>query len=260
MSGFKFLLQDRHDRVALVQMNRPAAMNALSFELRTELQQALKALEADSTISAIVLTGGSEVFAAGADIKAIKDWTYEDASTSTALRAAWEQLAVCRKPVIAAVGGYALGAGCELALMCDFIIAADNAQFGQPEIRLGMIPGSGGTQRLTRIVGKSKAMEMVLTGRMMGAEEAAHLGLVSRVVSADELVPEAIKAATRVARMSPAIVQIAKQAVNAAYEFHLSEGLAQEASLFADTFKSPDRREGAYAFIEKRRPEFKDNG
>lgn len=250
------LLREQHDRVALLRLNRPDAMNALSFDLRTELQNALKALATDPETAAIVLTGSETVFAAGADIKAIKDWTYLDAVYSRELRAAWNELARCRKPVIAAVAGHALGAGCELAMMCDFILAADNAQFGQPEIRLGLIPGSGGTQRLTRLVGKSKAMEMVLTGRTMDAAEAERCGLVSRVVPVADLVPEAISTADKIARYSPAIVRLAKEAVETALESHLGDGLRHEARLFEEAFRSPDRREGAYAFLEKRRPVF----
>lgn len=250
------LIRERHGRVALLRLNRPEAMNALSFQLRAELRSAFEDLSADAGVAAIVVTGSDQVFAAGADIKAIKDWTYADALYSRDLRAAWEELSRCRKPVIAAVAGHALGAGCELALMCDFILAADNAQFGQPEIRLGMIPGSGGTQRLTRLIGKSKAMDLILTGRAMGAAEAERCGLVSRVLPVVDLVPEAIKAAGTIARYSPEIVRLAKEAVNAALETHLSDGLRREARLFEETFRSPDRREGAYAFIEKRRPVF----
>ncbi len=250
------LIRERHDRVALLRLNRPEAMNALSFQLRAELRVAFEDLSADAGIAAIVITGSDEAFAAGADIKAIKDWTYVDALYSRDLRAAWEELSRCRKPVIAAVAGHALGAGCELALMCDFILAAENAQFGQPEIRLGMIPGSGGTQRLTRLIGKSKAMDLILTGRTMGAAEAERCGLVSRVLPVRDLVPEAIKAAATISRYSPEIVRLAKEAVNAALETHLGDGLRREARLFEEAFRSPDRREGAYAFIEKRRPVF----
>lgn len=252
----RILIVERHESVALLRLNRPEAMNALSFELRAELQKAFKQLGAEPDIRVIVITGSDTVFAAGADIKAIKDWTYNDALYTRELREAWEELAMSRKPVIAAVAGHALGAGCDLAMMCDFILAADNAQFGQPEIRLGMIPGSGGTQRLTRLVGKSKAMEMVLTGRTMNAAEAERCGLVSRVVPVAELVGEALKVAGTIARYSPQILRLAKEAVNTALETHLVEGLRREARLFEETFRSSDRREGAYAFIEKRRPVF----
>lgn len=250
------LLIERHERVALIRLNRPDAMNALSFDLREHLQRALLDVSADDSVAVIVITGNDQVFAAGADIKAIKDWTYSDALYSRELRGAWEQLGRCHKPVIAAVAGHALGAGCELAMMCDFILAADNAQFGQPEIRLGMVPGSGGTQRLTRLVGKSKAMEMILSGRTMDAAEAERCGLVSRVVPLANLIPEALKVATTISRFSGPILRMAKAAVNASLETHLAEGLRQEARFFEEAFRTEDRREGAYAFIEKRRPVF----
>lgn len=255
--GEHLLQLERHDRVALLRLNRPEAMNALSFELRAALRDALQALGDDDAVGAIVITGGEQVFAAGADLTAIKDWTYQDALYSRELRAAWEQLARCRKPVIAAVAGHALGAGCELAMMCDFVIAADNARFGQPEIRLGLIPGSGGTQRLTRLIGKSKAMEMVLTGRSIDAAEAERCGLVARVVPLQDLLPDALATAAQIARLSAPVVALAKEAVNAALELPLQEGLRRESRLFEATFNTADRREGVYAFLEKRKPVFK---
>lgn len=250
------LIIERHDRVALLRLNRPDALNALSMELREALRAALAELDADESVGAIVITGSEKAFAAGADVNAIKDWSCQDAVNSKELRGAWDQLVRCRKPVIAAVAGFALGAGCELAMMCDFILAADNAQFGQPEIRLGTIPGSGGTQRLTRLLGKSKAMEMVLTGRSMDAVEAERCGLVARVVPLAELVDQALKTAATISRYSDLTVRMAKDAVNRALETPLSEGLRYEARLFEATFATEDRREGMNAFLEKRRPNF----
>lgn len=250
------LLTERHERVALLRLNRQDAMNALSFELREALRLAVTALDADDDVAVIVITGSDKVFAAGADVNAIKDWTYLDAVQSKELRGAWEALAHCRKPVIAAVAGFAFGAGCELAMMCDFIVAADNAQFAQPEIKLGTIPGSGGTQRLTRLIGKSKAMELVLTGRSMLAEEAERCGLVARVVPIADLIPEALKTAQSIARHSTLTTRLAKDAVNRALETTLEEGLRYEARLFEATFCTDDRREGMSAFLEKRKPTF----
>ena len=250
------LLTERRDRVALLRLNRPQTRNALSFDLRDRLRDALAELDADDGIHVIVITGSDEAFAAGADVNAIKDWTHNDALYSPELRGAWRQLVSCRKPVIAAVAGFAFGAGCELAMMCDFIIAADNAQFGQPEIRLGIIPGSGGTQRLTRLLGKSKAMELVLTGRAMDAVEAERCGLVARVVPLASLIDEAVKTATQIARHSVPVVRMAKEAVNLALETSLAEGLQREARLFEATFSTADAHEGMSAFLEKRKPNF----
>ena len=250
------LLEERHDRVVLLRLNRPDWMNALSFDLRGELQKAFQRLDADDAVHVIVITGSEKAFAAGADVHAIRDWTNHDALYSRELRSAWQQLSRCRKPVIAAVAGYAFGAGCELAMMCDFVIAADNAQFAQPEIKLGIIPGSGGTQRLARLVGKGKAMEMVLTGRAIDAAEAERCGLVARVVPVADLVPEALKTAAAVARHSVPIVRMAKEAVNASSETFLAEGLSREARLFESTFRTQDAREGMTAFLEKRKPNF----
>ena len=216
----------------------------------------LDALEADTAIGAIVLTGSEKAFAAGADIKEMKDQTFADAFNGDFITRNWERVTRCRKPVIAAVAGYALGGGCELAMMCDFILAADNAKFGQPEITIGTIPGAGGTQRLTRFVGKSKAMEMCLTGRMMDAEEAERSGLVSRVVPVGDLVEEAVKVATKIAGLSAPIVMMAKESVNRAYESTLSEGVKFERRLFHATFATSDQKEGMNAFAEKRPPAF----
>jgi enoyl-CoA hydratase len=243
--------------VGLIRLNRPKALNALCDALVAELGEALDAFEADDEIGCIVLTGSEKAFAAGADIKEMAEKTYMDAYLSDFITQGWERVPVCRKPVIAAVAGYALGGGCELAMMCDFIIAADTARFGQPEITIGTIPGAGGTQRLTRFVGKSKAMEMVLTGRMMDADEAERSGLVSRVVPADDLIEEAIKAAETICGLSRPVVMLAKESVNRAYETTLSEGVRFERRLFHSTFATEDQKEGMAAFVEKRSPAFK---
>lgn len=257
MSASELLLSERHGRVALLRLNRPEAMNALSLPLREALRLALIACDADDSVGAIVITGSDSVFAAGADVRALQDWSEEDARTNPELRGAWQQIGAMHKPVIAAVAGMAFGAGCELAMMCDFALAADNAQFGQPEIRLGLIPGSGGTQRLVRAVGKAKAMEMVLTGRSLDAHEAERAGLVARVLPLAELIPEALKTAERIANFSAPIVQLARAAVNAAHETFLQEGLRREATLFEATFTTEDRREGIAAFLAKRKPAFR---
>jgi enoyl-CoA hydratase len=250
------ILIERHGKVGLIRLNRPEVRNALSLEMRRALRDALRELESDKSVNAMVITGDNEAFAAGADVKAIRDWTRNDAILDPDLRCAWKQLARCRKPVIAAVAGFAFGAGCELAMMCAFILAADNAKFGQPEIKLGTIPGSGGTQRLTRLIGKSKAMEMILTGRTLDAKEAERCGLVSRVVTRDELVNEAIATAAAIASFSTPIVAMAKESVNRALETPLAEGLQFEARLFEATFATEDRREGMAAFLERRKPQF----
>ncbi len=257
MSASELLLSERHGRVALLRLNRPEAMNALSLPLREALRLALIACDADDDIGAIVITGSDTVFAAGADVRALQDWSEEDARTNPELRGAWQQIGAMHKPVIAAVAGMAFGAGCELAMMCDFALAADNAQFGQPEIRLGLIPGSGGTQRLVRAVGKAKAMEVVLTGRAIDAVEAERCGLVSRVLPLADLIPEALKTAERIANYSAPIVELARAAVNAAHETFLEEGIRREAALFEATFTTEDRREGIAAFLAKRKPVFK---
>lgn len=254
---YELLQLERHEKVGLIRLHRPEALNALSLALRQELAQALAELDADAEIGALVITGSDKAFAAGADVRALSEWNYMDVSSATQLRVAWEQLQRVRKPVIAAVAGFALGAGCELAMMCDFILAADNARFGQPEIKLGTIPGAGGTQRLTRLIGKSKAMEMVLTGRMMNADEAERCGLVARVVPLADLVNEAIRVAAAIAELSAPAVRLARDAVNCAHETTLSEGLRYEARLFETTFALEDRREGMLAFLQKRQPNFR---
>lgn len=255
--SYENILVETRDAVGLITLNRPKAMNALNSHLMAELTEALDKFEADDSIGAIVLTGSDKAFAAGADIKEMKGKTYMEAYAENFITAGWERITRCRKPVIAAVAGYALGGGCETAMMCDFIIAGDNAKFGQPEITIGTIPGAGGTQRLTRLIGKSKAMDMCLTGRMMDAEEAERAGLVSRVVPVDQLVEEALKAAAKIASFSRPIVMMAKDAVNTALETTLDQGMKVERRLFHSTFAVEDQKEGMAAFAEKRKPEFK---
>jgi enoyl-CoA hydratase len=244
-------------RVGLIRLNRPQALNALSNRLMEELAEALDRMEADEAIGAIVLTGNERAFAAGADLKEIKDKSFMEAYLGDFITKTWERTAQCRKPVIAAVAGFALGGGCELAMMCDFIIAAENAVFGQPEIAIGTIPGAGGTQRLARYVGKSKAMELVLTGRRMDASEAERSGLVSRVVKLEELVEEAVKTAEKIASYSRPLVLMGQEAVNRAYETTLAEGIRFERRLFHATFATEDQKEGMGAFADKRPPKFK---
>ena len=257
--SYENILVEIRGKVGLITLNRPKALNALSPDLMRELGAALAVFESDENIGATVLTGNEKAFAAGADIKAMKDWGYMDVYKSDYITAEWESVARCRKPVIAAVAGYALGGGCELAMMCDFILAGDNAKFGQPEINLGVIPGAGGTQRLPRFVGKSKAMEMVLLGqaRMMDAQEAERCGLVSRIVPAGELVEEAVRTAQKIAELSLPIVMMAKESVNRAFETTLGEGVRFERRLFHSTFAAEDQKEGMAAFTEKRKPVFR---
>ena len=257
--SYENILVEIRGKVGLITLNRPKALNALSPDLMRELGAALAVFESDENIGATVLTGNEKAFAAGADIKAMKDWGYMDVYKSDYITAEWESVARCRKPVIAAVAGYALGGGCELAMMCDFILAGDNAKFGQPEINLGVIPGAGGTQRLPRFVGKSKAMEMVLLGqaRMMDAQEAERCGLVSRIVPTAELVEEAVRTAQKIADLSLPIVMMAKEAVNRAFESTLTEGVRFERRLFHSTFAAEDQKEGMAAFTEKRKPVFR---
>ena len=252
----KTVLADTKGRVGILTLNRPEALNALNGELMDELATALDAFEADDRIGCIVITGSEKAFAAGADIKEMQDLTYMDVYKSDFI-GSWERLGRARKPVIAAVSGYALGGGCELAMMCDFVIAAENAKFGQPEITLGVIPGSGGTQRLTRLVGKAKAMDLCLTGRMMDAAEAQSSGLVSRVVPVGELMNEALKAAEKIAGFSLPAVMMAKEAVNRALETTLAEGIRFERRVFHSLFATEDQKEGMAAFIEKRKPVFR---
>ena len=253
---FETILLEKRERVGLITLNRPKALNALCAQLIAELEQALNELEADPNIGAIVVTGSERAFAAGADIKEMKDRTFIDVFTSDFITRGWERLAQCRKPTIAAVAGYALGGGCEIAMMCDMIIAAESAKFGQPEITIGTIPGAGGTQRLTRAVGKAKAMDLVLTGRMMDAQEAERSGLVARIVPADKLLEEALGIAAKIASFSLPSVMMAKEAVNRAFETGLAEGLKFERRVFHATFGTEDQKEGMAAFTEKRQPEF----
>lgn len=244
-------------RVGVLTLNRPKALNALSNEVIDELAEAMRTFDADENIGAMVLTGNERAFAAGADIGAMQGWSYMDVYKQDYLGGNWESLKRIRKPIIAAVSGYALGGGCELAMLCDIIIAADNSKFGQPEIKLGVIPGFGGTQRLPRAVGKAKAMDLVLTARMMDAEEAERAGLVSRVVPADRVIEEAIEAATVIASMSLPSVIMAKECVNMAYESGLDAGLMYERRNFHALFATQDQKEGMAAFVEKRKADFK---
>lgn len=255
--AYETIIIEKRNRVGLITLNRPKALNALSMQLVKELGRALDDMEVDAAVGAVVITGSEKAFAAGADIKEMSSFTYMDAYTRDFITDGWERITTCRKPIIAAVAGYALGGGCEIAMMCDFILAADTAKFGQPEITIGTIPGSGGTQRLTRFVGKSKAMEMCLTGRMMDAEEAERSGLVSRIIPAANLIEEAIKTADRIAGMSRPLVMMAKEAVNRSYETSLCEGIRFERRLFHSTFATEDQKEGMAAFVEKRQPDFK---
>jgi enoyl-CoA hydratase len=250
-------LVERRGAVGIVTLNRPAALNALSAGLVGELAAALDELEADAAIGAIVLTGSEKAFAAGADVKEMALKTYPETYTEDFITRGWERLAQCRKPVIAAVAGFALGGGCEIAMMCDIVIAADTARFGQPEITLGTMPGAGGTQRLPRFIGKAKAMDLCLTGRMMDAAEAERAGLVSRIVPAGELLSEAVKVGEIVAAMSQPIAMMVKEAVNRADETTLSEGVRFERRLFHSTFATEDQKEGMAAFIAKRKPAFR---
>ena len=253
---YETILTETRGGVGMITLNRPEAMNALSSPLMRELADALAGFEADETIGAMVLTGSEKAFAAGADIKEMQDKGWPGTYLEDFITAEWEHITRCRKPVVAAVAGYALGGGCELAMMCDFILAAETARFGQPEITIGVTPGAGGTQRLTRLVGKSKAMEMCLTGRMMDAAEAERAGLVSRVVPAAELVEEAVKVAQKIAAMSLPIAMMVKESVNAAYEVPLSQGIRLERRLFQATFGTSDQKEGMKAFVDKRKPDF----
>ena len=251
------ILVETHGRVGLIRLNRPQALNALCDELMIELGAQLLAFDADPAIGAIVLTGSEKAFAAGADIKEMKERSYPAVFMDDFIGNTWETVLRVRKPVIAAVAGFALGGGCELAMMCDMIVAAETARFGQPEINLGVIPGAGGSQRLTRSVGKSKAMDLILTGRMMDAAEAERCNLVSRVFPADQLIGEALKIAEKIAAMSTVATVMAKEAVNRAYETTLNEGVRAERRLFLSLFGTPDQREGMAAFAEKRKPQFK---
>jgi len=254
---YKTILIEKNDDVGVITLNRPEAMNALSETVMEEMASALDDFEADPAIGCIVVSGSEKAFAAGADIKEMQSKSYMDAYLEDFISRNWERVTTCRKPVIAAVAGYALGGGCELAMMCDFIIAADNAKFGQPEITLGVLPGAGGSQRLTRFVGKSKAMEMCLTGRMMDADEAERAGLVSRVVPAGELLDEVMKTAAKIAAMSRPAAMMIKESVNRSYETTLAEGVRFERRLFHSAFATEDQKEGMEAFADKRKPDWK---
>ena len=256
MAYVTLIVETPADGVTLIRLNRPEALNALNDQLMDEMTAALNAAEADEAVRCIVITGSDRAFAAGADIKEMATKSYADVYGADFITRNWERVASCRKPVIAAVAGYALGGGCELAMMCDFIIAADTAKFGQPEITLGVSPGAGGTQRLTRFVGKAKAMDMILTARMMDAAEAERTSLVSRVVPLAELIPTALEAASKIAALSPNAVKLTKEMVNAAYETPLSQGVKLERRLFHSLFAFDDQKEGMAAFIEKRPAKF----
>lgn len=254
--AYENIIAEIRGNVALITLNRPSALNALNQALANELNDALDGYEVNDDVACIVITGSEKAFAAGADIKEMAEKNYIDAYRDDFL-GNWDRVSRCRKPVIAAVAGYALGGGCEMAMMCDFIVAADTAKFGQPEIQIGVMPGAGGSQRLTRFVGKAKAMDMCLTGRMMDAKEAERSGLVSRVVEADDLIEETMKIAEKIAEFSPTAVMMTKECVNRAYETTMAEGIRFERRLFHSMFGTEDQREGMAAFIEKRSPNFK---
>ncbi|MDQ7019959.1 MAG: enoyl-CoA hydratase [Robiginitomaculum sp.] len=255
--AFETLQVSTEGRVGLITLNRPEALNALCAQLTSELDEALTAFEGDEGIGCVVLTGSKKAFAAGADIKELQEGSFVDLYINDPFAKTWEAVSRFKKPIIAAVSGYALGGGCEIAMMCDFIIAAENAKFGQPEINLGVMPGSGGTQRLPRAIGKAKAMELCLTGRMMDAAEAERAGLVSRVVPVDDLAEEAMKTATSIADKSLPIAMMTKEAINTAFETTLSQGIRFERRVFQSQFTLEDQKEGMAAFVEKRTPHFK---
>ena len=255
--AYECILIETDGNIGIITLNRPDALNAFNNQLMDELSDAIKKFDGDQNVGAMVITGSEKAFAAGADIKEMASQNYADVLKDNFITRNWEEVARARKPVIAAVAGYALGCGCELAMMCDFILAADNAKFGQPEVTIGAIPGAGGTQRLARFVGKSKAMEMCLSGRMMDAEEAERCGLVSRIIPKGELREEAITVAKQIAGLSQPIVMLTKDSVNRAYETTLSEGVHFERRLFHSVFALEDQKEGMAAFTEKRKPAFK---
>ncbi|MEY2682689.1 MAG: hypothetical protein RIQ66_1250 [Pseudomonadota bacterium] len=257
MNATSVVITEVHGKVGLIRINRPEAMNALNNDVVDGISAAIDRFEADDNIGCMILTGNEKAFAAGADIGAMKDFDYMHAYKTDFITRNWERLRTARKPVIAAVAGFALGGGCETAMACDMIFAADTAKFGQPEIKLGIIPGAGGTQRLPRAVGKAKAMDLCLTGRMMDAAEAERAGLVARVVPADQLLDEALKAAAVIAGYSLPVVMMAKESVNRAFESSLTEGLLFERRVFHATFAIEDQKEGMAAFVEKRKPTFK---
>jgi enoyl-CoA hydratase/carnithine racemase len=256
--AYEMITVETRDHVGLIRLNRPDALNALNAQLMDELGAALMRFDADEQIGAIVLTGSEKAFAAGADVKEMQAKSFVEAFKADFISSNWETVTRVRKPVIAAVAGYALGGGCELAMMCDFILCAENAKFGQPEINLGVMPGAGGSQRLTRFVGKSKSMEMNLTGRFMDAAEAERSGLVSRVVPTADLVDEAVATAAKIAEKSLVAVMATKEAVNRAYETTLTEGVRFERRLFHALFATEDQKEGMEAFVDKRAPQFRD--
>jgi len=253
--AYETILTETRGKVALITLNRPQALNALNSTVVAELNEALEGYDRDPGIGCVVITGSEKAFAAGADIKEMSELSFPQTYLDDFITS-WDRVAQRRKPIIAAVSGFALGGGCELAMMCDIIIASDTAKFGQPEIKLGVMPGAGGTQRLTRIVGKAKAMEMCLTGRMMGAEEAERSGLVSRVVPADQLLEEALKTAETIASMSLPVAMLVKESVNRSYELTLSEGVRFERRVFHSLFATADQKEGMQAFVEKRPAKF----
>jgi enoyl-CoA hydratase len=255
--SYEFITSEQHGRVGLITLNRPKQLNALNAQLMQEMAKALYAYDADEGVGAIVITGSEKAFAAGADIAAMKDFSYMDAFKADYITRDWEHILRVRKPVIAAVAGYALGGGNELALMCDIVIAADNARFGQPEINLGIMPGAGGTQRLPRAVGKAKAMDMCLTARNMDAQEAERAGLVSRVVPLERLMEEAMAVAQKIAGYSLPVAMMIKESINRAYETPLTEGVRTERRIFHSQFALEDQKEGMAAFVEKRKPVFK---
>lgn len=254
--AYETILTETKGGVGLITLNRPEQLNALSSQLASEVAQALDGYETDDSIGCIVITGSEKAFAAGADIKEMQPKTYQECFREDFMAGDWIRLSTCRKPVIAAVSGYALGGGCEFAMMCDMIFAADSAKFGQPEITLGVMPGIGGTQRLIRAVGKAKAMDLCLTGRMMDAQEAESAGLVARVIPKDDLLDETLKAASKIAEFSRPAVAMTKETVNKGYETTLSEGLKYERRLFHAMFATDDQKEGMSAFIEKRQAQF----
>ena len=253
---YEDLIVEVHGKVALIRLNRPKAMNALNDRMMNELGEALFKFDADPAIGCIVLTGSEKAFAAGADISAMVDYTYVDTWRDNYIGRNWEHILRVRKPVVGAVAGYALGGGCELAMMCDFLIAADTAKFGQPEIKIGVTPGAGASQRLPRAIGKAKAMDMLLTARTIDAVEAERMGLVSRIVPADKLIEEVLAAATLIAAMPTSVAMMVKDAVNRAYEVPLTEGVAYERRLFHAAFGTPAQKEGMRAFLEKRPADF----
>jgi enoyl-CoA hydratase len=255
--AYETIIVDHESGVGTITLNRPDALNALNSQLIDELSEALDGFEADETIGCIVILGSNKAFAAGADIKEMQPKSYMDVYKEDFITRNWERVTRCRKPVIAGVAGYALGGGCELAMMCDTIVAADNAKFGQPEINLGVMPGVGGTQRLTRFIGKAKAMDMCLTGRMMDAEEAERSGLVTKVVPLDGLKDEVMRMATKIAEQSHPIAMMTKESINRSYETTLAEGVRFERRLFHSMFATEDQKEGMAAFVEKRTPHFK---